>query len=89
MHLPILICCLYASRTTPACDCKLQASGDNLLMVVPTFCDRLANDPNATAPIARSDSPSVYFDILAFHMVRHRELRMPLCRENSWSQLLL
>ena len=49
---------------------KLQASGDNLLKVVPAFCDRLAHDGNATAPVSRKNKPSVYFDFLAFHMVR-------------------
>ena len=48
-----------------------QASGDNLMKVVPAFCDRLAHNGSATAPVSRQDKPSVYFDFLAFHMVRN------------------
>lgn len=56
--------------------CTAQASGDNLLKVVPAFCDRLAHDPNATAPVSKADKPSVYFDFLAFYMV-HKTLTIP------------
>ncbi len=55
---------------------SMQASGDNLLKVVPAFCDRLAHDSSATAPVSRKNKPSVYFDFLAFHMVR-KSLHVP------------
>ena len=46
-----------------------QASGENLLRVVPAFCARLAGDAAAAAPITADMQPSVYMDFLAHKMV--------------------
>lgn len=53
----------------------MQASGENMLQLVPAFCARLAGDAAATEPMTADMQPSVYMDLLAHRMVRGRDPR--------------